>query len=106
MSGPEIEQLEAALRADSPEPTPAFSAEMDRRVAEGFPKPQRRRRLSLPSFWPALAAATALIVAAVVGIGLLGSEGKHSTGSAAFKAEPLLHPFSSRSRLLASVVRF
>jgi hypothetical protein len=67
----ELEQLEAALRADAPEPSPAFAAELDRRVAERFPKPPRRR-LSLPSLWPALAAATVLVVVAVVAISVLG----------------------------------
>ena len=49
MNGPEarreieMEQLEAALRADSAEPRQAFAAEMDRRVQEGFPKPPRRQ---------------------------------------------------------------
>jgi hypothetical protein len=80
-----MEQLEAVLRADSSEPAPAFAAEMDRRVTEGFPKP-KRRRLSLPSLWPALAAATVLIVVAVVAIGLLGSEGKRATTPAATEA--------------------
>src|SRR2546423_11450036 len=80
MSGPEIEQLEAALRADSAEPSPAFTAELDRRVEAGFPKPPRRRRLSLPRFWPALAAATTLIVIAVVGLSVLSS-GKDEGGS-------------------------
>src|SRR4051794_30252310 len=72
MSGPDIEfeQLEAALRADSPEASAAFAAELDRRVAEGFPKP--RRRLSVPSLWPALAAATVLVVVAVTAISVLG----------------------------------
>src|SRR3954462_9838307 len=68
----ELEQREAALRAHAPEPSPAFAAELDRRVAEGFPKPPRRRRVSLPSLWPALAAATVLVVVAVVAISVVG----------------------------------
>src|SRR3954449_4653419 len=73
----ELEQLEAALRADAPEPSPAFAAELDRRVADGFPKPPRRR-LSLPSLWPALAAATVLVVVAVVATSVLGGGSKSS----------------------------
>src|SRR4051794_10221333 len=63
----ERQELALALRADSPEPAPAFAAELDRRVAAGFPKPRSKRgRLALPSFWiPALAAASLLIVAVV-----------------------------------------
>src|SRR3954447_18934352 len=67
----ELQELAPALRADSAEPRPAFAAELDRRVAAGFPKP--RRRFSLPSFWmPALAAASVLIAVAVVAISSLG----------------------------------
>src|SRR4051794_36027259 len=70
----ERQELALALRADSPEPAPAFAAELDRRVAAGFPKPKSKRgRLALPSFWiPALAAASLLIVAVVVGVSSLG----------------------------------
>src|SRR4051812_24435300 len=68
----ELQELALALRADSPEPEPAFTAQMEERVRDGFPKPQRQgtsayarlRRLWIPS----LAAATALIVVAVVAI--------------------------------------
>ena len=95
MNGPEarreieMEQLEAALRADSAEPRQAFAAEMDRRVQEGFPKPPRRRRLSLPSFWPALAAATMVIVVAVVAISVLNSgNDEHAVPTAVLKTQP------------------
>lgn len=74
MTGPEIDlaSIEAVLRADSPEPSPAFAAELDRRVAAGFPKPKRRGRFALPSFWiPALGAAALLVVALVVGLSSL-----------------------------------
>src|SRR4051794_24182319 len=76
----ELQELALALRTDSPEPAPAFAAELDRRVAAGFPKPRSKRgRLALPSFWiPALAAASLLIVAVVVGLSSLG--GSDGTG--------------------------
>ena len=66
----ELQELALALRADSAEPSPAFAAELDRRVAAGFPKPKRLRgRLALPSFWiPALAAASLVVVALVVAL--------------------------------------
>jgi hypothetical protein len=90
MSGPDIgvEQLEAALRTDSAEPSPAFAAELDRRVREGFPKPARRRRVSLPSVWPALAAATVLVVVAVVALSVLGGGERSTTTSSALSAQP------------------
>src|SRR4051812_40527498 len=76
----ELQELALALRADSAEPRPAFAAELDRRVAAGFPKP--RRRFSLPSFWmPALAAATVLIAVAVVAISSLGGDGSKTSSS-------------------------
>jgi hypothetical protein len=99
MSGPEIglEQLEAALRADSAEPSPAFAAGLDRRVREGFPKPARRRgRLSLPSAWPALAAATVLVVVAVVALSVLGGgDQRRVTATSHGNSEP--HVLSARS---------
>src|SRR3954447_18256417 len=88
----ELQELALALRADSPEPAPAFAAELDRRVAAGFPKPRSKRgRLAQPSFWiPALAAASLLIVAVVVGLSSLGgSDGTgESTSVAAEQAAP------------------
>src|SRR4051794_14254432 len=83
----ELQELALALRADSPEPAPAFAAELDRRVAAGFPKLRSKRgRLALPSFWiPALAAASLLIVAGVVGLSSPGGGGggsKENVGAA------------------------
>jgi hypothetical protein len=80
----ELQELALALRADSAEPVPQFTAAMDRRVAEGFPKP--RRGLPLPSFWmPALAAATVLVVVAVVAISSIGGGGRAGDGTAALE---------------------
>jgi hypothetical protein len=81
----ELQELALALRADSPEPTPAFAQNLDRRVQDGFKRP--RRRLALPSFWPAIAAATVLVAVAVVAIGVLQrGNGGTDTSSSALKA--------------------
>jgi hypothetical protein len=84
----ELQELALALRADAPEPAPAFATAMDRRVAEGFGKP-RRARLSLPSFFmPAFAGAAVLIVVAVVAISSIGGGGDGKPGSVASSGEP------------------
>jgi hypothetical protein len=84
----DVEQIEAVLRSDVAEPSPAFAEELDRRVREGFPKPPRRR-LSLPRLWPALAGAAVFAVVAVVAISVLGDNGQRpASTSAALKAEP------------------
>src|SRR6478672_13195643 len=68
----ELQELALALQADSPEPRPAFAAQLDRRVADGFPKPRR----ALPRFvLPTLAAATAAVVVAVVALSSSGGDG-------------------------------
>jgi hypothetical protein len=93
----ELQELALALRADSPEATPEFARELDRRMAAGFGKP--RRRLSLPSFWmPVFAGAAALILVAVVAISSLGGSertgdsasvsGRSATGGAASSSAP------------------
>ncbi|MEA2440812.1 MAG: hypothetical protein QOH76_2236 [Thermoleophilaceae bacterium] len=78
----ELQELALALRADSAEPRPAFAQQLERRVGEGFAKPPRRRRVALPSVWPALAAATALIAVAVVAIAVFGGGREQATVSA------------------------
>jgi hypothetical protein len=73
----ELQELALALRADSPEPTPAFSEWLGKRVEEGFPE----KRRSKPAWWQRLlrpAAATGMVAAAVLVIavasgGLSGS---------------------------------
>src|SRR3954447_137639 len=78
MSAPDVEQIEAVLRSDPPEPSPAFAAELDRRVREGFPKPPRRRRVWLR---PALAGAAVLVVVAVVAFSVVGGGDRQVTSS-------------------------
>jgi hypothetical protein len=76
----ELQELALALRADSPEPEPAFATAMDRRMAEGFGKPRRATRWSLPSFFmPVLAGAAVVILVAVVAISSIGGSGDDGT---------------------------
>ena len=66
----ELQELALTLRADSPEPAPAYSESLDRRVQQGFP----RRSGSKPPWWRPLlqpAAAVLLIAVAVAAVGLL-----------------------------------
>jgi hypothetical protein len=71
-------EIEEVLRSDVAEPSPAFAAELDRRVASGFPKPARRRRAWLR---PAIAAAAVLIVVAVVVVSVTGNDEGHRSSS-------------------------
>jgi hypothetical protein len=87
----ELQELALALRADSPEPSPAFAAELDRRVAAGFPKAKARRRLPVPGFWiPVFSAAAVALVVAVVAISSLGggSGDESSSPSTAVAEQP------------------
>jgi Domain of unknown function (DUF4349) len=79
----DVEQIEAVLRSDMAEPSPAFSADLDRRVSEGFPKPARRPR---PWLRPALAAGAVVLVAAIAVIGTRVQQ-EHKI-SEAFKGAP------------------
>jgi Domain of unknown function (DUF4349) len=85
MSAPEVEQIEEVLRSDVAEPSPAFAAELDRRVAAGFPKSPRPRPVWLR---PALAGAAVLVVVAVVALSVVGDDGQRPGSTAAFKALP------------------
>ena len=82
----ELQELALLLRADSPEPTDAYSEWLDKRVERGFPK----RAGSKPPWWqplvqPAAAVAmvgvAALLVAALAG-GLSGSPSDDGGGGA------------------------
>jgi Domain of unknown function (DUF4349) len=72
MTEPDIytdDQIAAALRADTPEPDPAFEAELRKLVADGFP---RKRRL--PAFKlnrPLVAAAASILLAVAVAVPLI-----------------------------------
>jgi Domain of unknown function (DUF4349) len=87
----EIQELALMLRADSPEPTDAYSEWLDRRVEQGFPK----RSSSKPPWWRPFVqpvAAVLLIAVAVAGVGLLarglsGSRDAASGGSSGGIAE-------------------
>ena len=81
------QELEIALRAETPRPSAAFEQRMDERLAAGFP---RKSKLRLPSSpLPAIAAGTAVIVAVVIGVSLSGGSGEStSTGGAPAVAVP------------------
>jgi hypothetical protein len=83
MSAPEVAEIETVLRSDVEAPSPVFMAELDRRVAEGFPKPPRRRPVWLR---PALAGAAALLVAAVVALSVASKDGHRRSVTEAAKA--------------------
>jgi uncharacterized protein DUF4349 len=76
----ELQELALALRADSPEPTEAYSEWLDERVEAGFPKAPRRRRLSwrrvmTPAFVTGLIVLPLVLVAVLAGGGESGSQG-------------------------------
>src|SRR5436305_5622592 len=81
------QELEIALRAETPRPSAAFEQRMDERLAAGFP---RKSKLRLPSSpLPAIAAGTAVIVAVVIGVSRSGGSGEStSTGGAPAVAVP------------------
>src|SRR3954451_15642512 len=83
MRAPEIEEV---LRTDVAEPSPAFAAELDELVRDGFPR--RQPRIAWPKLWPALAGAAVLLVVAVVALSVFGSDDQHSTSTAVRKAGP------------------
>jgi len=80
----ELQELALVLRADSPEPTAAYSEWLDRRVEQGFP----RRSSSKPPWWQPLmqpVAAVLLVGVVVLGVafaakGLSGPSGDHGSG--------------------------
>jgi hypothetical protein len=68
----ELQELALALRDDAPEPDRDFAAELDARLAAGFPRARTRPRLTLPRLpRPALAAAASVLLALAVVAGLL-----------------------------------
>jgi len=83
----ELQELALILRADSPEPTDAYSEWLDRRVEQGFPK----RAASKPPWWRpllgpaagvALVGVAVLLVAALAG-GLSGAPSDDGGGGGA-----------------------
>lgn len=94
MSAPDVEQIEAVLRSDVAEPSPAFAAELERRVREGFPKPPRRRPAWLR---PALAGAAVLIVVGVVAVSVIGDAGHRKSSAGSTEAAARLAPDSGLS---------
>jgi hypothetical protein len=81
----ELQELALILRADSPEPTDAYSEWLDRRVEQGFPKrpaskPPWWRPLLEPAAGVALVGVAVLLVAALAG-GLSGSPSNDGGGA-------------------------
>jgi hypothetical protein len=80
-----LEELDIALRAESPRPDPAFERRLNARVEAGFP---RKRMFVLSP--PAIAALAASLIALIAGVSLIGKGGhaekKASPSAAGFKA--------------------
>jgi hypothetical protein len=90
----EFDDIIAQLKSERPEIDPAFARELDTRAADGFAKPRRRWRLSLPYI---AVPAAGLAAAAIVVAGLSGSTGSDdaatgggSSSSASGAATPLV----------------
>src|SRR3954447_10253404 len=96
----DVEQIEEVLRSDLPEPSPAFAAELDRRVREGFPKPPRRRPVWLR---PALAGAAVLVVIAVVALSVTGRS-RDTTASLPAKPAPQMRDLSAGRQASSNAV--
>jgi Domain of unknown function (DUF4349) len=82
-------ELEIALRAETPRPSEAFAQSLEQRVAEGFPRERKSRRLRLPfSPLPALAGGAGLVVAVVIAVAVAGGGSDQSgTSSSATSAD-------------------
>lgn len=87
----ELQEIALAVALEAPEADPAFSAELRERVREGFPREERRSRLSLPSLpklrrppMIALAGVASVLAALAVAVPLLsgGREDGRSASSA------------------------
>src|SRR3954469_3730689 len=96
----DVEQIEAVLGSDLPEPSAAFAAELDRRVREGFPKPPRRRPVWLR---PALAGAAVLVVIAVVALSVTGRS-RDTTASLPAKPAPQMRDLSAGRQASSNAV--
>jgi hypothetical protein len=69
----DLAELALLLRDDRPEPTLAWTTNLDRRVAARFPaKPRRRPRLRLGTWWKPAAAVSAFVLPLVIAIALSG----------------------------------
>jgi hypothetical protein len=77
-----VDELIQALRAERPQPRPEFTATLDERAAEGFPRGgaggdldrMRQAARRIPSEWPRLVPALGAAAAVVVGIGIAISQ--------------------------------
>jgi hypothetical protein len=93
---PDQFDLEALVRASRPEPDPRWTGRMDRRVAEGFPKPPRRHRWRSLRGGMLAAGAAASVIAVLVLVVAIASRSRtvnyassgRTGGSIASKAAP------------------
>jgi hypothetical protein len=92
---PGLVALAADVRAAAPAMDPAARAALDDRVAAGFPRPERRRRLAWRPrvLGPALGTLAAALVAIVVVVGGVGDRGGEEgagggSGASSVAAEP------------------
>jgi len=103
----ELQELALALRADSPEPRPAFADELGERVRKGFPRTGPRQgfrglaeRLPRPRrLLPVMAAAATLLIALAIAVPLLrggGGDDAMTGGGAAPSSDSAQPPAAER----------
>ncbi len=87
---PALAALVADVHEDAVPPSLAFRTELDARVAAGFPAARRPRawaeRLRRPAFGPALGLAAAVLIALVVGVGVLRDDPTGTTASSSLES--------------------
>lgn len=103
----EMQELALALRADSPDPSPAFADELGERVRKGFPRTGPARgvrgwaeRLPRPRrLLPVMAAAATLLIALAIAVPLLsgGGGGDAMTGGGAAPSSDSAQPPAAES---------
>jgi len=94
----ELAELALILAADRPQPTAAFTAALDRRVAARFADQGRRRRGRRWLFAPAAGLAAAMTVAVVVVLGT-GGPGPASSSTSSAAASAIHAPGSTNNTL-------
>lgn len=95
----ELQEIALALRADAPEPDPAFARGLDERVARRFERPRAARSL-LPRRRLVLAGAASITVIAAVGAvaGLSGSRDHAERAAPAKLPSELAHAEAAKPR--------
>ena len=82
----ELQELALALRAESPEPSAEFAAELGKRVERGFPRERRVPRPALPGLpklrrppLPVLGGVASVLLAVLVAVALTGRDDESGT---------------------------